>query len=265
MCVTFTILFFTGCKDQNKNENVSKSIILQNLEYYDTYAESFSLEPIPFYMRTFSDSSTDYQVATDKISSSKYAYTLNLISITPVVDLKKAGVDTSKLFKEYFSIYSYSDELKGKREAVTFESCIDQEDNKVKDGFVMLIAEYELYNIQAKFDFFEQSNLYYDMRELPDMDNVSGSQKMISQPIYIDEYETVSKELPWAIEIPEGESRKIHVGYIVFTGEDVRPCSNICIGVGSYTLLAQNRYQNEIYFGKTFDLSSKVNAVLALK
>lgn len=265
-------LFATSCGNQKgavQTDN-KKSVIDDNEEYYSKYMKTLDCKSLTYRPYVYQGVFKGY-VCDDDISEDKIEYTVTPVSITPIVDLASAGIDTDELFKDYYGVYSADEksadpgdvDVKVERGSIKYDDCIDEKKHRVKDGFVFILVEYEVNNIRADFRFFEDDNienseLYFDMLTLYPLANRNDNMAMMSLPIYIEQYGLELSEMPEAIKIEKGTSRKICVGYILKDETDT-PCTEVLLLYNSnFGYLVY-----DIYSLYKFDISKEVKAVLA--
>lgn len=269
MAVLFSLLASCGTLGGNADPGTSdtNSVITKNPDYYNQYMKNLNLDAISYRADIERGKLFNYLMVDESIPENRIEFTVVPTSITPIVDLKKAGIDVGQILKDYYGVYAEKentsrDVVEGERCAVKYEDCIDESNLRVKDGFVMVMVEYEVHNIDCEFRFFEDSNIensesFYNMWHLYNMVDLSNGVYM-GMPIYFDEYGRDLRDIPEAIRIEKGETAKIHVGYIL-KGSGNKPYTKV--GMNFYGNFYGNMGVDELVY--SFDLSKEVAAVLA--
>lgn len=268
--ISIVIIFslFTSCNmgDDKVNTINADNIITQNKDYYGKYMKKLNLEPTPYRTDIVGGKFSNYVKAEDSIPENRIEFTIVPTSITPIVNLKKAGIDIDEIFKDYYGMYAEApnDDIGAnvERKSFKYDDCIDENNSRIKDGFIMILVEYEINNINCEFRFFEDDNinnseLYYNMLHLYNMVDFSDGIYM-GMPIYFDEYGRDLSDMPEAIKIEKGETAKIHVGYIL-KGSGDTPYSKVGMEFTGYFY----GHLEESAYDYTFDLSKEAAVVLA--
>lgn len=269
MAILFSFLASCGTSDNHAGFGTSdtSSVITKHSDYYNQFRKNLNLDAISYKTDILGGKFSNYLIADESIPQNRIQFTVVPTSITPIVNLKKAGIDVKQLFQDYYGIYAEKentshDAVEGERRAVKYEDCIDEPNRRVKDGFVMVLVEYEVHNIDCEFRFFEDSNIensesYYNMWHLYNMVDFSNGVYM-SMPIYFDEYGRDLRDIPEAIRIEKGETAKIHVGYILKSGGNT-PYAKV--GMDFYGHFYGGMGVDDLVH--SFDLSKEAAAVLS--
>ena len=268
--ISMVIIFslFASCDMENDKVNTENTynIITENPDYYNKYMKKLNLAPISYRADSVGGKFSNYIIADENIPENRIEFTIVPTSIAPIVDLKKSGIAVDKIFKDYYGIYAEEEnnslDADVERSSVKYDDCIDEKNGRIKDGFIMVLVEYEVNNINCDFQFFEDSNIdnsecYYSMWHLYNMVDLSDGVYM-SMPIYFDEYGRDLSDIPDAIKIEKGETAKIHVGYILKSGGDT-PYSKV--GMDFYGHFYGGMEASELEY--SFDLSKEAAVVLA--